>query len=102
MISLSALGTLFMYIMARTSRLHTAIMLASILPIAFGANMVRVIVLVLVTYHMGDEAGQGFLHDAAGIVLMLAALLGFFALDAVLARAVPGDPHRPRSRSTLA
>ena len=102
MISLSALGTLFMYIMARTSRLYTAIMLASILPIAFGANMVRVIVLVLVTYHMGDEAGQGFLHDAAGIVLMLAALLGFFALDAVLARAVPGGPHRPRSRSTLA
>ena len=102
MISLSALGTLFMYIMARTSRLHTAIMLASILPIAFGANMVRVIVLVLVTYHMGDEAGQGSLHDAAGIVLMLAALLGFFALDAVLARAVPCGPHRPRSRSTLA
>lgn len=102
MISLSALGTLFMYIMARTSRLHTAIMLASILPIAFGANMVRVIVLVLVTYHIGDEAGQGFLHDVAGIVLMLAALLGFFALDAVLARAVPGGTHRPRSRSTSA
>ena len=84
MFSLAALGTLFMYITARKSKLHNAIMLASILPIAFAANIVRVIVLVLVTYHLGDEAGQGFLHGAAGIVLMLSALVTFFLLDAAL------------------
>ena len=84
MYSLSALGTLFMYITARPGRLHNAIMLASILPIAFIANIVRVIALVLITYHFGDEAGQGFLHGAAGIVLMLVALVFFFALDAGL------------------
>jgi exosortase/archaeosortase family protein len=84
MFSLAALGTLFMYIMRRPSKLHNAIMLASILPIAFIANMCRVIVLVLVTYHLGDEAGQGFLHGAAGFVLMLVALAAFFALDALL------------------
>jgi len=86
MYSLSALGTLFMYIMARASPMHNALMLASILPIAFIANIVRVVVLVLITYHFGDEAGQGFLHGAAGMVLMLVALAGFFALDALLAR----------------
>jgi len=86
MYSLSALGTLFMYIMARTSRIHNAIMVASILPIAFTANIVRVMILVLITYHLGDEAGQGFLHGTAGMVLMLVALACFFALDAVLAR----------------
>lgn len=85
MFSLSALGTLFMYIMARKSKLHNTIMLASILPIAFAANIVRVIILVLITYHLGDEAGQGFLHGAAGMVLMLAALAIFFVLDATLA-----------------
>ena len=85
MFSLSALGTLFMYIMGRKSKLHNAIMLASILPIAFTANIIRVIVLVLVTYHLGDEAGQGFLHGAAGMVLMLAALASLFALDTLLA-----------------
>jgi exosortase B len=84
MFSLSALGTLFMYVMARSGRWHNAVMLASILPIAFAANMVRVIVLVLVTYHLGDEAGQGFLHGAAGILLMLVALFVFFVLDALL------------------
>jgi exosortase B len=86
MYSLSALGTLFMYIMARPSKLHNAIMLASILPMAFLANIVRVIALVLITYHFGDAAGQGFLHGAAGMVLMLVALVGFFALDALLER----------------
>ena len=86
MFSLSALGTLFMYITGRTSRLHNVVMLAAILPIAFCANIVRVIALVLVTYHFGDEAGQGFLHGGAGVVLVLIALAALFALDGVLLR----------------
>lgn len=85
MFSLSALGTLFMFIMDRKSRLHNAVMIASILPIAFIANIFRVMFLVLITYHFGDEAGQGFLHGAAGMVLMVIALLSFFALDSLLA-----------------
>jgi len=86
MYSLSALGTLFMFISRRPSLLHNAIMLASILPIAFVANIVRVVVLVLITFHFGDEAGQGFLHGAAGMVLMLVALAFFFALDWLLGK----------------
>lgn len=84
MLSLAALGTLFMYAMHRPSRLHNALMLASILPIAFIANIVRVILLVLITYHFGDEAGQGFLHGSAAIVLLLTALAVLFALDGAL------------------
>lgn len=106
MFSLSALGTLFMYIMGRKSKLHNAIMLASILPIAFAANVVRVIVLVLITFYFGDEAGQGFLHGTAGMVLMLVSLMFFFAIDSALAviikqplsngRQSPADiPHKP-------
>ena len=106
MYSLSALGTLFMYIMDRKSRLHNAIMLACILPIAFIANIVRVVVLVLVTYHLGDEAGQGFLHGAAGMVLMLVALLAFFSLDTLLARLLPSPvadvPKAPPPSSSSA
>jgi exosortase len=92
MYSLSALGTLFMYIMGRKSLLHTVIMLASILPIAFAANIVRVATLVLVTYYFGDAAGQGFLHGAAGMLLMLVALAFFFFLDAVLDKVLPRGP----------
>ena len=81
MFTLAALGTLFMYVMSRTSKLHNGVILASILPIAFFANIVRVIALVLVTYHFGDEAGQGFMHGAAGLLLFMVALALFFLLD---------------------
>lgn len=89
MFSLSALGTLFMYMMGRKRKLHHAIMLASILPVAFAANIIRVTTLVLVTYYLGDEAGQGFLHGAAGMVLMLVALVFFFLLDQILDKLLP-------------
>ena len=56
------------------------------------------IVLVLVTYHLGDEAGQGFLHGAAGMVLMLVALVFFFALDSVLTWLLSGRATRSTSR----
>jgi len=85
MFSLSALGLLFMYITARASVLHNLIMLAGILPIAFVANIIRVLILMLVTYHFGDEAGQGYLHGAAGIVLLMSALSVLLMLDAALA-----------------
>jgi exosortase B len=104
MFSLAALGTLFMYVMGRKRRLHSALMLASIFPIAFAANIVRVAILVLITYHLGDEAGQGFMHGAAGMVLMLVALFLFFALDRVLGRLLPeasssARPSLPRPAS---
>ena len=91
MFSLSALGLLYLYIIQRPSWLHNGLMIAAILPIAFVANIVRVLALVLVTYHFGDEAGQGFLHGAAGIVLMLVALTFLLTFDAILARII-----RPR------
>lgn len=91
MFSLSALGTLFMYIMGRKSILHNSIMLLAILPIAFIANIIRVIVLVLVTYHIGDEAGQGFIHASAGFLLMGVALASLFGLDHVISRLVKGN-----------
>lgn len=87
MFSLAALGVLFMYLNARPGLVHNFLMLASILPIAFAANVIRVVFLALVTYHLGDEAGQGFLHGTAGIVLIVCALLFLFLLDAALAQA---------------
>jgi exosortase B len=95
MFSLAALGALFIHIMGRKSRLHTALLVLAIVPIAFAANIVRVVSLVLITYHFGDAAGQGFLHGAAGIVLMLVALLAFFALDWGLSRWLPEGSKAP-------
>jgi exosortase B len=84
MFSLSAMGLLYLYLMQHTSWLRNGVIIASLLPIAFAANVVRVIILVLVTYHFGDAAGQGFIHGFAGILLFIISLLFLFALDGVL------------------
>lgn len=84
MFSLSALGVLYLYVMRSKSWLHNVLLIASILPIAFAANIIRVMVLVLVTYYLGDEAGQGFLHEFSGMMLFVIALLGLFGFDWLL------------------
>jgi exosortase B len=89
MFSLSAMGLLYLYLMAHTNWARNAILISAILPIAFAANVVRVIVLVLVTYHFGDEAGQGFVHDFAGLLLFVVGLLFLFVLDALLGFFLP-------------
>ncbi len=82
--SLSALGLPYMHVMRHPQWWRNALLLASIVPIAFLANLIRVIVLVLVTYHFGDAAGQGFIHGFAGMVLFIVALLMLFALDSLI------------------
>ena len=89
MFSLSAMGLLYLYLMRHSSMARTLILIASIWPIAFFANVVRVIVLVLITYYFGDEVGQGFLHGFAGILLFVIALLLLFALDGLLGFFLP-------------
>ncbi|GBG14992.1 exosortase [Novimethylophilus kurashikiensis] len=84
MFSLSALGLLYLYLMRYRNWLHIGLMLAAILPIAFIANVIRVMVLVLITYQFGDEAGQGFAHSAAGMLLFAVALLLLLGFDKLL------------------
>lgn len=79
--SLSAMGLLYAYMMQRSGWVHNTILLASIVPIAFFANVMRVILLVLITYYFGDEVGQGFAHKMAGIVLFMVGLISFMILD---------------------
>ena len=45
------------------------------------ANFVRVVILVLLTYYLGDAAAQGFLHEFAGLTMFTVAVLSIFALD---------------------
>lgn len=92
MFSLSAMGILYLYIMQHTSKVRILLLLLSIWPIAFLANLIRVMVLTLVTYHLGDEAGQGFLHGFAGIMLFIAGLLFLMLLDGLLGNLFPDRP----------
>ncbi len=84
MFTLESLGLLYMKLMDYRSPTRNVLLAMLILPVSFISNVVRVIVLVLVTYYFGDEAGQGFTHWFAGMVLFAVALVGIFLLDRVL------------------
>jgi exosortase B len=82
--SLAALGVLYMHLTFKASWLRNAALLLAIVPIAFAANVLRVILLILLTFHFGDEVGQGFLHNASGVMLFVVALLALMLLDGLM------------------
>lgn len=86
MFTLEALGLLYVNLMGYQSRARNALLALLIIPISFFANVVRVIILVLVTFYLGDAAGQGFVHSFAGMVLFIVGLLTMFAVDVMLGR----------------
>ena len=94
MFTLEALGLLYMNLMKHTSVARNVTLALLIPPIAFIANIIRVLILVLVTYHFGDAAGRGFIHGFAGIVLFLAGFTLILITDRVLRAAFTGRSKR--------
>ena len=81
--TLEALGLLYLNIIRHDSLIRNIALAVLIVPISFTANVIRVMVLTLITYHYGDEAGQGFLHGFSGMVLFLTALLLIIGVDSL-------------------
>jgi len=84
MFTLEALGLLYLNMMKYTSVARNVTLAILVIPIAFVANVTRVMILVLVTYHFGDAAGQGFVHGFAGMVLFLVGLILVLTTDYLL------------------
>lgn len=91
MFTLEALGLLYMNLMKYTSAARNVTLALLLVPIAFASNVMRVMILVLVTYHFGDAAGQGFVHDFAGMVLFMVALVLMLIVDRLLNFVFPGE-----------
>lgn len=94
--TLEALGLLYMNVTRHESAMRNTVLALLIVPISLTANLIRVIVLCLITYHLGDEAGQGFLHGFSGMVLFLSALFLVIMADGILRRLVPSSPETVR------
>ena len=94
MVALTGMGLLYVRLAGHGGRAHTAALLLSILPIAFLANIIRVTMLVLITYYGGESSGRAF-HDNAALLEVALAFGGFFAFDhllIVLARTLRAPP----------
>jgi exosortase B len=82
--TLEAMGLLYLNLVQRDSFFRNVGLALLIVPISFCANVIRVMVLTLVTYYLGDAAGQGFLHGLAGLVLVLSAMFLIICVDSLL------------------
>lgn len=83
LISLSAIGLFYVYLRHKNDVRAFVPMALAVIPVAVLANFIRVIVLILLTYHVSEAAAQGFLHDFAGILTFAAALATMMVLEGV-------------------
>jgi exosortase B len=84
LVSLEALGLLYLKLVKHNSIFRNITLAILIVPISFTANVIRVMVLTLVTYYYGDAAGQGFVHGFAGMMLFIVALVLIMGVDSAL------------------
>lgn len=81
LVGLVAISLLYIYLMRGSSWIYSLVLTSMVIPIAIVANILRIIILILLTYFFGDEVAQGFTHFAAGLVLFSTALLLVFTID---------------------
>jgi exosortase len=96
MVSLMSVGAIYAYLQ-KISNLKRTVLFLSIIPISIIANIIRLIILALITYHYGDAAGQGFFHNFSGFVLFIIAMGCLVIVDVVLDRSKKtGEVKRER------
>jgi len=95
--SLEAMGLFYLHLTRHESWGRNTALAILIIPISLTANTIRVMTLSLITYHFGDEAGQGFLHGFAGMVLFISALILIMALDSLIQYVIT---RRQKARET--
>lgn len=82
--TLEAIGLLYINVINHQAFWRNVLLAVLIVPVSFTSNVLRVCTLALITYHMGDEAGQGFLHNFSGMVLFITALILIIAIDSII------------------
>jgi exosortase len=83
-IGLTAISLFYIYLLRGSSALYSLILVCLVIPIAVVANILRIVILILLTYFGGDALAQGFLHFTAGILMFVTALSLVFVLDKAL------------------
>lgn len=81
---LTAIGLFYIYLLRNASVAYSFFLACLVIPIAVAVNIVRVVILVLLTYFYGDAVAQGISHFAAGAFLFVTSVLMVFAIDKFL------------------
>lgn len=97
LIALLAFGAAFAYL-TRNSLTKKWILFLSALPIALGANIMRIVLLGWVSEVYGMKAAQGWIHDFSGFLLFAVAAIGMLAVNSLLTTQISTDTFKVASR----
>ena len=84
LVTLLAMGMVYVHLSRPATNRHAILLLLLIVPIALLANLLRVLILVLLTYHVSDAVAQSFAHDLAGVLTFILSLGGMLMADTAL------------------
>ena len=83
LITMMSLGLVYIY--CSRSRLNKKLILTtSIIPLALLGNLIRIILMCIITYYLGEKIAQGFFHYFSGLVIFLIMLLGMMIVETSL------------------
>lgn len=94
LLTLCAVGLFYVHLCREAGVRFGAALLLAIVPVAVLANLVRVLIIILLTWHFGAAVGEGVAHELAGLLMFCVAMLGMFAIHGALSAVVGRD--RPR------
>lgn len=83
LVTLFALSVVYIYL-SRGTLLKKGILLLSIVPCALLGNLIRIIILCLITYYAGEKAAMGFFHNFSGMLIFFIMILCFLMIEALL------------------
>jgi exosortase/archaeosortase family protein len=86
LISLIALSTVWTALMPRATWWQKAIVVVGSIPIALAANMVRILVLVLLSAIYGTQIAESVLHYGSGVVMFGVAVVVLMWLSRMVQR----------------
>lgn len=81
MISLTAIGLFFAYFRHNANVAYCVVLFFVAIAMAIVANFVRVMIVIFLTYYLGEQAAQGFLHQFAGLVMFAVTMGGVLLFD---------------------
>ena len=83
LITMFSLGVVYVYVI-KGALWKKLILVAAIIPLALLGNLIRVIILCLLTFHAGEKVAQGFFHYFSGGVIFVIMIVGLLILEFIL------------------
>lgn len=101
-LTLLTLSLVVAHLLPNLSNLGRALLSFLSLPIAFFANTLRIIVIVMIGHFYGVEAAEGFFHNFSGMFMFVVALALLVGCGSLLGNWFPGHEADPDAGSATA